>query len=214
MAVHRLPSQFAQRTIARPVTPTCCCCCCCVSSVVAGSIALPLILHQLAPRAGEARSGEATAAGRPGVAETAPDLDTPPPAGRAANRRRAERRQAGIVLATIALPLALGLGWTTLMLQDSRPAWLIVPAVLAGILIGFGGYRLAGVRLPLNLLVPVGVVLVVAGLAVAEFFLWGQGILGMSPAWIGPALCFIVGLPIASTLLIGRFGRKRREGQG
>jgi hypothetical protein len=210
MALLRAPNQFTPGGSGGPVTPSCCgccCCCCCAGTITATAIALPLVLHQVAPKAAAATTQPDAPAVMPDVtAQPATPDESRAPAGRG-------QRALGILIAALALPLGAVVVVLVPMLMGNAGLASLAPGAVVIAVLALIGYAVAGVR-SVGLLTPIVIVLVGIVLLGLELLLWAALILDESSTAlqvIGGLM--IVAIPVISTIMIIAIGRRRRTGQ-
>lgn len=188
---------------------------------MAAGIALPLILHQAAPKSHPQRTGEQTdplpppagpaptSAGPTDPADRVDPAEASGPAAPSSPPTSPGRRALGIVLAALAIPLGLVTA-AALGLADIEFALIPGLAVLLGLAIG--GYLVAGVRAGSAVLIPMIILFIAAVLAIGELAAWA-GLLFAE----GETLQIVVGgivitaIPVISTTLILASARRKRR---
>lgn len=196
MTLLRAPTQFSPRVSGGPVTPSCCgccCCCCCVGTAVAASIAMPVLASQLS----HDRSIPAT-----------PTFPTAAPTPR-------RNRPLGILLAALALPVGVLIPFLVeVFVAVDAPVVLAVGVVVA-LAMAIGGYLMAGVGKVAAVIIPVLVLAVGSALFVGELLLWIKGLVDddASPIALVALVCMVIGLPVATIVVLIMVGRRRRSGR-
>jgi hypothetical protein len=217
MSLHRAPSQFAPDGVGGPVTPSCCgccCCCCCAGTSVAAGIALPLILHRIAPKPPKHRLSTDRAAPPNGpVSPAPPPLPAPPPSLDQPSETPVAaaspgRRGLGILLACLAIPLGIAVA-VGLLAVDFELGWILGLLVMVGLAIT--GYLTAGVRAGTSVFAPIAIIGIAAVVFIGEVAVWAGFLFADGDATLMRIIggLVIVAIPVITTTVILATGRRR-----
>jgi heme/copper-type cytochrome/quinol oxidase subunit 4 len=184
---------------------------------VAAGIALPLILHRIAPKPPKHQLPTEQPA-PPGAALPASPLplaDQPPadqPAETPVAAASPGRRGLGILLACLAIPLGIAVA-VGLLAVDFELGWILGLVAMVGLAII--GYLTAGVRAGTSVFAPIAIIGIAAVAFIGEVAVWAGFLFADENATVMRIIggLVIVAIPVITTTVILAAGRRRSRPQ-
>ncbi|QGN34781.1 hypothetical protein [Microlunatus sp. Gsoil 973] len=142
---------------------------------------------------------------------TAPTVAEPPEQPVIQDRQPSTaRRFAGIVLAGLTVPVSLAVA---AILADSDGPVIIAAGV--GALLGVGSYLLAGAQPTTSVATPLLIMVIAVVVGLIELLLWAVALLAHDVGPVGKGLAWlgILAIPVLTSVLLVRAGRRPRGGR-